>query len=326
MVQTTFTKQEIIEAGQLIKNAKNIGILLSKRTDGDNVGSSCALYMVLKHLGKSCEMVMLDEMPENLKFVPKAHEVIHEFQPEKYDLFLVTDCGDPKLTGMLEEYAQIFDGTTPMINLDHHISNKMFGTVNIVKGSMATATMVVYKLFKYWNVHITPDVATALLVGIYTDTGSFMHSNTDTQVYEIAGKLMSLGANVRTISKHIFTTTPISTMRLWGRVLHRAKQTEKKITVSYALESDFESLHAKPDELSGVIDYLNAVPDSIFSLLLSEYQGKVKGSLRTLRDDINLSTLAGIFGGGGHAKASGFTLSGKLDIGASWKIQETGIA
>ena len=172
--------------------------------------------------------------------------------------------------------------------------------------------MVMYKLLRFWNVKMTPDIATALMVGIYTDTGSFMHSNTTDEVYTIAGKLLSSGANMRKIVKSIFKTTPISTMRLWGKVLSRVRQNDRKITVSYVTQQDFEEVGAKPEDLTGVVDYINSVPDSYFSLLLTEFARKIKGSLRTLRDDINLSTIAEIFGGGGHAKASGFTIPGKL--------------
>jgi phosphoesterase RecJ-like protein len=101
-------------------------------------------------------------------------------------------------------------------------------------------------------------------------------------------------------------------MRLWGKVLSRVRQNDRKITVSYVTDKDFEEVGAKPEDLTGVVDYINAVPDSYFSLLLTEFAGKIKGSLRTLRDDINLSAIAEIFGGGGHAKAAGFTIPGKL--------------
>jgi len=310
--QNRFSKEEIVEAGMAIKNAKNIAILSPKNLDGDSLGACTALHMVMKRLGKKSTLICEEDIPDNMKFIPTVHEFTKTFDPTLYDLFMITDCAEQKLIGYPDLQAILLDGKKPFINIDHHMSNKYYGTINIVKPKIATTTIVVYKLLHFWNVKITPDIATSLLVGIYTDTGSFMHSNTTDEVYTIAGKLLSAGANMRKIVKNIFKTTPISTMRLWGRVLSRVRQNDRKITVSYVTDKDFEEVGAKPEDLTGVVDYINAVPDSYFSLLLTEFAGKIKGSLRTLRDDINLSAIAEIFGGGGHAKAAGFTIPGKL--------------
>ncbi len=314
MVQDIYTPEEVVAAGRKIKAARRIAVISPKNLDGDSLGSTCALNLVFKQLGKESQLICLEDIPDNMKFIPSIHEFIKELDTNAYDLFIITDCGEPKLTGFEQTHPEMFDGTKEFINIDHHISNTKFGTLNIVKPGTAAACMVVYRLLKYWNVKITPDIATALMVGIYTDTGSFMHSNTTEEVYRVAGELLSRGASVRKISKHIFKNTPLSTMKLWGRVMERAHKTEQKITISYVLESDFIELGAKPDDLSGVVDYINAVPDSTFSALITEFGGKIKASLRTLREDINVSAIAKLFGGGGHTKAAGFTIPGRLGI------------
>ncbi len=307
-----FTKDEIVAAGTAIKNAKRIAVISPKNLDGDSLGACCALNIVLRNLGKQTQLICLEDIPETMRFIPTIHEFSKELDTSKYDLFIIPDCAEAKLTGFEVSHPELFDGTKEFINIDHHISNKNFGTINIIKPTMASATMVVYKLLKFWNVQITPDIATALMVGLYTDTGSFMHSNTTVAAYETAAQLLSYGANLQRLVRSIFKTTPLSTMKLWGKVLSRVRQNDRKITVSYVTQRDFEETGSKPEELTGVVDFINAVPDSYFSLLLTEFQGKIKGSLRTLRDDVNLSKIAEVFGGGGHAKASGFTIPGKL--------------
>lgn len=321
MHQDHFTKEEIVSVGMKIKNAKRIAVISPKNLDGDSLGSTCALNIVLKNLGKQSQLICLADIPDNMRFIPTANEFIQDLDTSTYDLFLITDCGEAKLTGFDKTHPEMFDGTKEFINIDHHISNTKFGTINIVKHQTAAACIVVYRLLKHWNVRITPDIATALMVGIYTDTGSFMHSNTSEEVYQVAGELLSCGASIPKIMKNIFKNTPLSTMKLWGRVMDRARQNDRKITVSYVLQKDFDELGAKPDELSGVVDYINAVPDSYFSVLLTEFEGKIKGSLRTLRDDVNLSDIAKVFGGGGHAKASGFTMPGRLAIDERIRIE-----
>lgn len=324
ILQEKFSLEEIQEAGLAIKQAKRIAVISPKNLDGDSLGACCALHIVMKRLGKQSALLCEEDIPDNMKFIPSVHEFSKEFTPEQFDLVILPDCAEEKLIGFQDKHHLFLGGEKTIINIDHHISNKYYGTINIVKPRIATATMVVFKLLRFWNIQITPDIATSLMVGVYTDTGSFMHSNTNDEVFRIAGKLLSYGANLRMLVKSIFKTTPIKTLRLWGTVLSRVRQNDRKITVSYVTENDFEQLGAKPEDLTGIVDYINSVPDSYFSLLLTEFGGKIKGSLRTLRDDINLSKIAEVFGGGGHAKAAGFTMPGKLVVGEYLQVQPQG--
>lgn len=109
-------------------------------------------------------------------------------------------------------------------------------------------------------------------------------------------------------------------MRLWGRVLDTLKLTKNGVALAVALAKDFNETEAKFEELQGVVDYVNAVPDSKFSLLLSERNGQIKASLRTKRDDVNVAKIASVFGGGGHVKAAGFAVSGRLEEETRWKV------
>ena len=149
-----------------------------------------------------------------------------------------------------------------------------------------------------------------------------MHSNTNREVLEMAGDLISKGADHKKIVKALFNTTPVGQLKLWGRVMARAHVSKKHAVVSAITEKDFKECEAKPEDLSGVIDFLNAVPDSKLAILLAEDQeGNIKGSMRTQSEKIDLSKLAGIFGGGGHKKASGFTIPGRIQPEITWKIR-----
>jgi len=147
-----------------------------------------------------------------------------------------------------------------------------------------------------------------------------MHSNTNPITLRMGAKLLQKGANLRLIHKYIFKTTQISTLRLWGRVLQNVYKNEEGITVSVVTENDFKETGADFSELSGVIDYVNSVPNSNFSIILTERDGKVKGSLRTLNNNIDVCEIAGRFGGGGHKKAAGFTVPGRLQKEVKWTI------
>ncbi|MFA4891143.1 MAG: DHHA1 domain-containing protein, partial [Candidatus Gracilibacteria bacterium] len=196
-----------------------------------------------------------------------------------------------------------------------------YGTVNIVDPSAAATAFIIFFFIRFAGWELDKDIATALMHGLYFDTGSFMHSNVDEYVLKVASELMAHGANIRRIAKELFHTTPVNKLRLWGRILERTYVNEDEVTVSAVGRHDYSVCGAGSGDTGGVIDYLNAVPGSKYCVLLSEDEkGIVKGSLRTQREDVNLSEVAREFGGGGHPKASGFGVPGRLESQISWKV------
>lgn len=314
-------QDEFIKAKLLLEKSQKILSISHKRPDGDTLGASCALYLAMKQLGKKIDMACIDDIPNRFNFLTDMDKVIKNFNFREYDLIVVSDAGASYMTNYHKVYPDIFKGDVPVINIDHHASNDNFGSINIVDTKSASATVVLYKFFEFCGYRITPSMATALLCGIYNDTGSLMHSNTSVEVLEISGKLMEKGGKIYEVAKQLFRTTPISTLKLWGKVLENAHINDEGVTLSVITWKDFQECGAGTDEISGVVDFLNSVPGSKFTILLNEdEQGNVKGSFRTQRDDIDLAELAGKFGGGGHKKAAGFTMQGRLQKEIRWKI------
>lgn len=314
-------QEKYLQAKRLIDKAQKILSISHKRPDGDTLGASCALYLGLQQWGKKVDMACIDEIPERFSFLTDMNKVIRDFNFRDYDLIIVSDAGASYMTRYHEVYPDIFKGDVPVINIDHHASNDNFGTVNIVDAGCPSATVLLSRIFDFWDIHITPAIATALLCGIYNDTGSLMHSNTTIEVFEVAGRLMEKGGKINTVAKKLFRTTPVSTLKLWGRVLENAHVNEEGVTVSVVTWKDFSECGAGPDEISGVVDFLNSVPGSKFTVLLNEdASGNIKGSFRTQRDDVDVAALAAQFGGGGHRKAAGFTMPGRLHREVHWKI------
>lgn len=314
-------QEKFLQAKKLIEKADKILSLSHKHPDGDTLGASCAFYLGLQQWDKKVDMACIDDIPERYSFLADMNRVIKSFNFRDYDLIIVSDAGASYMTRYHEIYPDIWSGGVPVINLDHHASNDNFGTVNIVDPAAPSTTMMIYKFFEFCNLKITPAIATALLCGIYNDTGSLMHSNTNIDVFEISGKLMELGGRLNVVARKLFRTTPVSTLKLWGRVLENAYVNEEMVTVSLITARDFSECSAESDEISGVIDFLNSVPGSKFALLLNEdANGFIKGSFRTQRDDVDVAELAGKFGGGGHKKAAGFSMRGRLKKEVRWKI------
>lgn len=308
--------QEFEQIKNLILRSNNIAIISHKGPDGDTIGANLALKHTLKNMGKNVTSFAHDPIPLSISFLKDANKFRTDLNPQEFDLIIAVDCG--------ASYMMKFEFThSQLVNIDHHPSNDFFGLINIVDPQMAATVSIIYFLLEYLNTPITPDIATCLLNGLYSDTGSFRHSNTDSLTLKIASNLVARGADYRTIVKNQFHSNRIEQLKLWGRVLSRTRLNEKSAAVSAVTEKDFDELNTNAEDLSGVIDYLNTISESKFCVLLAEDgNGNIKGSFRTQNEEIDLTQIAGLFGGGGHKKAAGFTIPGKLEQEVVWKIKK----
>lgn len=306
--------------GEVIEKSNRILIIPHKNPDGDAIGSALGLFQILKNLDKQPEVACFDIPPPVFSFMPNIEQVKQGITSIDHDAIFIMDSGATHLTGFNESHPQLFDKSLEVINIDHHPSNDFYGKYNLVVTEAASTTAVLYEMCAFLDIPIDRYASTCFLTGIYTDTGSFMHSNTDADTLNIAARLLAKGADLRSISKDIFNTTEISTMRLWGRVMKNTYQTDEGVTMSVITKKDFEDTCADYSEMTGAVDYVNSVPGSEYSVILTERDGKVKGSLRTLRDEVDVADIASEFGGGGHTKAAGFTLPGFLEKEIRWKV------
>lgn len=298
---------------KLIQAKTHILLISHKKPDADTLGSAIALKIILDRYGKKTVLACCDTPGSSFKFLPFISEFKKDFDLKSFDLVFILDAGASYMTNYQLKYPELFQGDSEVVNIDHHTSNDCFGKINIVDSKAPSTTIILYKMLKFWQENIDVEVATCLLAGIYGDTGGFMHSNTSKQVYKIAADLLAKGARLGEINSSLFRTKSISTLKLWGKVLENVHMTDQDVVISTVKESDYKEVNSDPGQLSGVIDYLNMIPNSKFALLVNEdRKGNLKGSLRTRNNDIDLSKIAATFGGGGHPKASGFTIKGRL--------------
>lgn len=315
-----FDPKAIAQLEKLLIDSESILLLTHKNPDGDALGSLLALYLVLDHAGKKVTPGCFDPAPENLRYLPATEKIVNDFEAKDFDLLIVLDCGDPHQTGFDKDKPELFSNAHKVIKIDHHQMASDFGDVQIVHPEMCATSSILTHLFEQLGVPISPDVATCLLTGISTDTGSFRHSNTKPCTLRSAAKLLRLGANNALIAKNIYRSTPLSALKLWGNVLQTLRQTKDGVTLAVAQKKDFDETSARTEDLAGVVDYVNAVPDAKFSILLSERDGMVKASMRTQHPDADVAKIASAFGGGGHVKAAGFAVPGKLEREVRWRV------
>lgn len=231
-----------------------------------------------------------------------------------YDLILVVDSAELSLLGSIySDNIDLFQ-TTPILNVDHHISNTRFGQLQLIDPTCASATEVLYAWFcshPKWKDLITPDIATLLLTGLITDTRSFQNPNTTPRSLEVAANLLDLGARQQEIIQHIYKTKPLSTLKIWGRALNQIQfDPESKIVWSSISREDLTEMGATSKESAGILDELiSTIPDADVHALFTEIEeGGFKASLRS-STAIDVNKAAGrLFGGGGHARAAGFKI------------------
>ena len=268
----------------------------------------------------------LEQNKVNIIITPKtgqfsAREVSFSHGEAKYDIIITVDTGDLSQLGRFYEDNTGLFTQIPVINIDHHASNSAFGRINLID-IMASATTemlipLIEELEKQTGKKLfDEDIATLLLAGIITDTGSFQNANTTPRSFAAAAHLVRYGARQQEIIQHIFKTKRLSTLRLWGRILSNIKVDQKThfvwATISH---KDFADTESRYDETGGIIDELmtNAPGTEIVILLKERENGVISGSVRTTSDSIDASQLAGMFGGGGHVRAAGFKIvSGDL--------------
>ena len=295
-----------------LASAYRVLIVSHRSPDGDTLGSSLAWDWALRALGKDIYLFDADKVTAKMSFLPGWERFQQEFpDPAAFDLVIINDHGDIKLSGLGDLNQKLLDHPQ-LVNIDHHPSNNSFGKLNFVDTTAASCTQIVTELLRKLKFPIDHRIATCLLTGLYTDTGSFQHSNTSPAALETAAFLLKRGADFKLIIKNAFKTLPLSTMKLWGQVLANMHQNAYGITSSTVTEQDLKSTQAEVSELEGVVNYLNAIPKTKMTLLLSEREGALKGSLRTPLPDGDVARLATFFKGGGHVKAAGFSVPGKL--------------
>jgi len=245
----------------------------------------------------------------------KNEDVSFSYGTFKFDLIIVLDSPDLERLGPLYEGQSSLFYETPVINLDHHAGNDFFGKINWVDLTATSTAEILVSLIESLareNPLIDEDIATALLTGIITDTGSFQNANTTPKSLTVAAQLVAAGGRQQEIIRHVFKTKPLSTLKLWGRILESVRlDPESRFIWAKISQDDFLATGATESETSGVIDeLLKSAPDIDFVLLLSEKSGELDGSLRSVAPGTDVSQIAKLFGGGGHEAAAGFQLAG----------------
>lgn len=301
-----------------LRTAKKILIPLHLRPDGDAVGSALACHYLLKSFGKRATLISADPIPENYLFLPGAKR-IKIIDPARldlsnFDLILLVDNGDPSRfsrTGKVDLPPHLL-----LINIDHHSNNRGFGNLNYVVPHATSTAEILYDLFKFWKVKVTPEIADCLLTGIYTDTSGFLHPTTTAGSLAKAADLIRKGANHVEIIENSFRSWPPKTLKLWRAVLDNVKR-RKDVIYSQLSYPEVHLVGSSRAELASVKSFaldnlLITIRGANVAVMFTEEKPKqIRVSLRS-KGRFDVAKIAEKMGGGGHIHAAAFDFKGPL--------------
>ncbi|MCB9809698.1 bifunctional oligoribonuclease/PAP phosphatase NrnA [Candidatus Peribacteria bacterium] len=317
----TFVTAEQVEAFRAAIEPKPRTLVITHSSpDGDAFGSSFGLAESLRAAGLTVTTACVDPLPTRWQWSPRAEQYVQDFTPSDYELVIWTDCADYERTGFHHRYPQL--AQLQSVNIDHHHkSNDHWATLNIVPENASSAAIIVAELLQLSALPVPPQAATALLLGMYTDTGDFQYAATP-EIFAMASWLVEKGARLRQINDKSLQRYSFAQLKFWGKILENLTLTDENVAIAGVYTADYQSVGAEREDIGVLKNWLGSIQDADYSVLLSEDEaGNVKASLRTRRDDLDLQALAKDYGGGGHVKASGFSIPhSRLKREVQWKI------
>ena len=308
-----------------LKNEDHFLLASHVNPEGDAVGSLLAIDSLLRRLGKKTTIVCEDVFPERLYCLPyrdrwNVYQKLSSKKPH-FSALVVTDCPTLERIGKVKE---LLEPDTVIFNIDHHISNVRFGRYNYVKPEAAACGEVVYEIFQRFKLPVTADEAVALYVSLSTDTGSFKYSNTTVRSHQIASKLLETGIDIDRINEELYTTYSLNKIQLYSRLLGKVQTAfNGKVAWVAMNRSDLVPSGTTYEDTEGFIDFLKYLKEVKVAFFLSEMKRpkEVKVSFRS-KEKYDVNQIATAFGGGGHKKASGCTLTLGLPEAVQAILQE----
>ncbi len=277
-------------------------ILPHVKSDGDAIGSSIALKLILESINKKAYIYLKDKIPYNISSFLKSEDISKN---KKFDVeaVIALDSGD---ISRLRDRIDDFNGVD--FNIDHHISNDNYGKHNLVLPEKSSTGEIIFNIIKNNNIRISKRVAEFLFIALATDTGRFMYSNVSSDSFVMASELLKVGIDSSYILNKIYSEKPIEKAKLESHVIENCEILSDGKLAVFALTREIQDRFCCYDT-EDIAEKLRDLRGVIVSALLYEYNSQVKLSLRSKDDTVDVSTIAIKFGGGGHKQASGATIS-----------------
>jgi len=296
------------EVANFLKSHESFVVTAHVAPDPDAIGSAFGLAHVLNGLGKEVQVCFVEEIPRVLKGLLGGVEPVEKPSKTDVPLVVVDTASKRRVNGFETGWV---DGFTTVLNIDHHISNEGWGTLNYVVGDAAASASLIVEIAEALGATLSVEAANLLYAGLSDDTGSFRFSNTTEQALSTAAKLVSAGANPQRVSNELYFNAPFNVIQLRGLALSRIEQwCSGKIGFLAIRAEDLQALQAGAADTEGLVDEVRSLSGTMGAAFMREMDSGWKISLRSKIDGWNVSDVAQQFGGGGHHAAAGCRIDG----------------
>jgi phosphoesterase RecJ-like protein len=303
-------KNKISELRKIIKSNTSFFLTLHINPDADSCGSMLSFYYYLKLLKKKVYLYSKDIIQDNLKILPYVEHIKNEIKDEFFDVGVFFECSTPERAGEIIKKISF----KKIISIDHHKTATRYGDINIYDTKASSTAEIMYDIFNLLGAKIDKTIAFLLYSGIVTDTNKFHYSQTSPKTHMIAAKLISTGINFKAINDNFFMKARYENIKLLGRGIEGMQIYDGSIALMQLLKKDFDEFKAQQSDTENIINYPMMIDNIKVSILIKEDEEKYTVTFRS-KDEIDISKIALIFGGGGHKNASGFKISkSKMDL------------
>ena len=300
------------QIGQALRENQRFAVLSHVRPDGDALGSQLALGLSLKQLGKDVRIWNEDGMLAKYSFLPSANLLTKPpADPEDVDVAIALDTA---IQNRLGTALPAVRSAKVWINIDHHPSNPGYGDLVQIDPKAPATGEILFELIKSEKLPIDAAIAENLYVAISTDTGSFQYPNTTARTLEIAAELIRAGVDVGRVSQLTYENYPRRRVELLRDLLGTMRFDVNDRVASFSLSlATAKKLGVLPEDNEGLIDHLRAIRGVIVAVFFEELpDGKVRVSMRSKSEKVNVCAICEKFGGGGHVLAAGARVRGTL--------------
>ena len=318
------------EAAIRLQSEPRILVATHEAPDGDAVGCISAFLQIVNLLGIPCEAYIPGTIPipDEYLFLPCLEDIHRDTPP------LLTSDSSVYLFDCASLERANFQGMQSgvvRVNIDHHQDNAAYGEYNLLDPLAASSTVLLYRMVKAGNLPMSRDIATALYVGLATDTGQFQFSNTNPEAHRVAAELQEVGVNVSEVYRRVFEQVDLPKFMLLQRALSNLQlRMNGALAISWLNPEDYALAGAKPSHAEGIIDNLRRIKGVKVAALVKDRSDRqpmdCKVSLRATDDSVNVAKIANKYGGGGHIRAAGFTCIGTVDMLMNWVEDEVRVA
>ena len=298
--------KEFTGIADFIQTHTSFVVTSHSRPAGDSLGSSIALGLALKQIGKNVSIVQADRIPNDFLWLPGV-ELIERRKRVSGDIegAIILECNNLPRTGLESLKAH------HIINIDHHTNTDFYGDLNWVDDSAAAVAEMVFKLIGSLGAEITSEIATNLYVAIITDTGCFRFPNTTEKTFEVASRLVSMGAEPAVIARSLYSERPESSVRLLATVLSTLEMSTKRqgsVAWIQMTEEMLSETGATREQTEGLIDHVLAIQGVKVAVFYREEGPRTtRVSLRS-SEGLDVAQIARNWNGGGHRNAAGLTI------------------